>query len=446
MSETQVPSVPAAEHLVRWIECSGESGSIDAKGPMTWDGGEQSASLAKDIAAFSNSTDGGVIVIGKKENSPGTFEYIGLTEDQASSFETTEVAKWVNNRFSPPIVLACHRHEREGKAYVVITVQEFHEIPAFCIKSFPDPSNPKKLLLREGAIYIRNQNAESKPVGTVEEWRALIGLATKKRGNEFLSMFNAMLKGKPLREQSSDEEQFSKELSRVWDDLGLNQPEKKAKGAFWMSFSPGSYNPKRWPEPELLEELMNKHSIRVYHSFPANQSGNHVMRWGIVNDLHRETWAITYSGLFAFHREFYENDEVGKGPYIGDDDTPAGEWVSYQWSMSALIEFFMFMARFADAYEPGETIRYELVVGPLQGKILLSVSPQVRISYGESQPCREKEYHYPGRITVEELRTSWEDHCVNAMKELYQLFPSVRWIRDVKTLRKYVEDFKERRF
>ena len=445
MSDTPIPSVPAAEHLIRWIECSGESDNIDAKGPMTWDGGEQSASLAKDIVAFSNSTDGGVIVIGKKETSPGTFEFTGLTEDQASSFETTEVAKWVNNRFSPPIALACHRQEREGKVFIVITIQEFGDIPAFCVKSFQRSDNPKDHILREGTIYVRNQNAESKPVGTVDEWRALIGLATKKRGDEFLSMFNAMLKGKPLREQPSDEEQFEQELSRVWDDLGLNQPEKKAKGAFWMSFSPGTYNPKRWPELELLEELIRKHSIRVYHSFPANQSGNHAMGWGIANDHHRETWAIAYSGLFAFHREFYENDEVGKGPYVGDEDTPAGQWIAYQWSMSALIEFFMFMARFADAYEPGESIRYELVVGSLQGRKLLSVSPQVRVSCGESQPCRVKEYRYSERIVVEELRASWEDHCAKAMKAFYQLFPSEQWI-SVKTLREWVERFKERRF
>ena len=36
--------------LVRFIEASGESDHIDAKGPMSWDGAVGAAALAKDIA------------------------------------------------------------------------------------------------------------------------------------------------------------------------------------------------------------------------------------------------------------------------------------------------------------------------------------------------------------------------------------------------------------
>lgn len=447
MSTTPSPSVPSSEHLIRWIQCSGESGNIDAKGPLTWDGGEQSASLAKDIAAFCNSMDGGVIVIGKKEISPGNFDCVGLTEDEANSFETTKLAAWVNGRFAPPISLVSYRQEYDGKVFVVITVQEFQEIPAFCIRAFSDPQNSKKNLLREGTVYVRNQNAESKPVATVDEWRALIGLATKKRGNEFMSMFHAMLKGTPLVAHPSDDERFEQERSQVWDSLGLNRPDEKAKGAFWLSFSPDTYNPQRWPEPETLEDLVHKHSIRVYQSFPYYQPKAHAMEWGVAGDRHtgEGVWAMTYSGLFAFHKEFYENSEVGKGLYMGDEDTPAGQWIAYQWSMSSFIEFFMFMGRFADAYDVGESVFYDMVVGPLQGRRLLSVSPRVRISHGESQPCHAKEYHYQGKATVEELRTAWEECCAKAMKKFYDLFPSHEWIR-IETLRDWVQIYKERRF
>lgn len=99
MSNTPGPSVPAPERLIQWIECSGESDNIDAKGPMKWDGQANSAALAKDIAAFCNSLDGGVIVIGKTESAPGKFEYTGLTPKDAESFEPTRVANWLNSRF-----------------------------------------------------------------------------------------------------------------------------------------------------------------------------------------------------------------------------------------------------------------------------------------------------------------------------------------------------------
>ena len=437
-----------AESLLRYIECSGESDNIDAKGPMTWDGSVQSASLTKDIVAFCNSADGGVIVVGKRETAPGEFDYTGLTPEEAASFETTKVANWINNRFSPPLRLVCYRQEFRGKTFIVITVQEFDDIPALCVKSFQDPTNCKDHILREGTIYIRNRNAESKPVGTVDEWRAIIGLATKKRGNELLSVFSAMLKGKPLLEQPSDAEQFDRELVQVWDDLNLNQPEKKAQGAWWMWFSPGTYNPQRWSEPELLEELIRKHAIRVYDHFPAYQRGTAVMGWGIANGFYGETWALTQAGLFAFHNEFRENNELCEDPgYRGSCPEahaaiPAGQWIAFQWAMRTFIEFFMFMGRFASAYQPGEMVRYELAASSLQGKVLVSTSPRVPIGYGVPEPCRAKEYRLQATVAAEELRSSWEDRCAQAMKRFFQLLPDHQV--SVETLRNWVDRFKER--
>src|SRR5262245_44325186 len=100
MSGHQLIAVYTPPELSRFIEAAGESGNIDAKGPLSWDGGEASAGLTKDILAFANSRDGGVIVIGKDE-AAGKFVLTGLTTDQAESFETTKVATWVNNRCAP---------------------------------------------------------------------------------------------------------------------------------------------------------------------------------------------------------------------------------------------------------------------------------------------------------------------------------------------------------
>src|SRR5579872_2425408 len=190
--------VPSAESLDRWIETSGENEFVDAKGPMTWDGADTSASLAKDIAAFANSKDGGIIVIGKSENADGSYSFVGMTPEEAGSFDTTIVGQWINARFAPPIRLACHRAEYRGRPFIVIAIQEFGDIPAICIKSYQEQANPRNHVLREGTVYIRNQNAESKPVMTDDELRTLIGLATRKRGDELLAHFQAMLRGQSL--------------------------------------------------------------------------------------------------------------------------------------------------------------------------------------------------------------------------------------------------------
>ena len=62
---------------------------------------------------------------------------------------------------------------------------------------------------------MRNANAASAPVETVEELRTLIGLATKKRSDELFATFHAMLQGRPLVPPPTHEEQFQHELEEI---------------------------------------------------------------------------------------------------------------------------------------------------------------------------------------------------------------------------------------
>ena len=317
---------PSDNELVRYITYSGESDSIDAKGPTCWDGGMESAKLAKDIAAFANSRDGGVIVVGKEEPSPGQFVLKGLTPQQADSFDSTKVAAWINNRFSPPIRLVCHRQEHDGRAFIVITVAEFDDVPVMCIKSYQDPQNAKTILLRERTIYVRTANAESAPLGCVEEVRSLIGLAVRKKGDELLSTLNAMLKGRSLVEAPSDNQHFDREISEVTAALDLNTSIPDRPGAWCnVGFHPGKYDRERWPERETLESLVRKHAVRLANEFPPYYRGTHPREWGIsAKCLHSgycEVWTLTYSGLFIFYKQFRENKQPYRSPWMD----PTGE-------------------------------------------------------------------------------------------------------------------------
>ena len=125
----------SSSELIRFIEAAGENINVDAKAAMEWDGQEHSASLAKDILAFANSRDGGVIVIGKAEKDDGQFELTGVTPEQAATFETTKVATWVNNHCDPSVHLSCNTVAHEAKLFVVITVREFDDVPIMCTKN-----------------------------------------------------------------------------------------------------------------------------------------------------------------------------------------------------------------------------------------------------------------------------------------------------------------------
>jgi hypothetical protein len=441
-------NMPGSETLIRYIEYSGESDDIDAKGPVVWDNGPTSAALAKDFAAFANSRDGGALVIGKTEESPGKFRWDGLAEEQAASFDTTKVAAWVNNRFSPPIRLVCHRQEYQGKTFVVIVVKEFDDVPVLCVKSYEDPEDPKKHILREKTIYVRNANAESAPLGTIEELRALIGLATRKRGDEMLAHFDAMLKGRPLVPPASDREQFAKEITVVKEDLDLAKDGLWKQGAWVMWFHPAKHTPERWPELSTLEELIRRHRTRRPRGFPPSYVDPNRREWGIAYDYHGELWALTRTGLFFLSRTLWENREAFKSPSSTDSgqprfEIPAGEWVEFEWSMGTIVEFFMFMSRFVQEYTPGEDVEYEVTASPLSGRRLVSTNPEIFREV--PTPSRAKEYRYGKSLLMEELRANWKEECAIAMTKFFELLPSDHGYIQRSTLRQWVDRFVEGR-
>ena len=254
---TFLPQTYSTDELRKIVDDAGEDDYIDAKGPIEWDGAEVSASLAKDIAAFANSRDGGFIVIGKEEPRSGVFNLVGLSDAAAETFNTTNVATWINNRFSPSIRLVCYPVELNNTHFVVIRVNEFIDIPAICTKRFNDPADPRRAILEEGRIYIRSANAASKPMQTEGEFRELIGLATKKQADVLLQHFNAMLKGNALvATEPGDEDQTEGELKLMRDDL-VAQRSVELDNGWTFCFYPVDYKRERWSDSQDLRSAFS---------------------------------------------------------------------------------------------------------------------------------------------------------------------------------------------
>jgi hypothetical protein len=432
----------SSDELTRFIEAAGESAHIDAKGPMEWDGGEASARLTKDILALANSRDGGVIVIGKDEPEDGKFVLTGLTEPQASSFDTTKVATWVNNHCQPPVSLVCYRQELQDRPFVVVAVTEFSDVPVICTKDYTLAGKPQKFLLRKGAVYVRTANAESAPLSTVEEMRGLIGLATTKRADQILAMFQAMLKGRPLLEANPDEELFQTERQEVQATLDSEFGEQTNLGAWTFLCHPVRHQAARWEETDTLKKVIERSVVRVRQEFPPVSYGMHVREWGICNRHHENAFGLTRSGLFLSVRPFRENNVAFRNPWQPNPDIPAGQWLDFKLNLSFVIEFFMFLSRFAESFEVGEEVVYEVAAGPLAGRHLASMDGN--ISLDPTEPCRANSFRRRKVVGVEALRASWEELCVKTLHAFCELFSGPRISTD--TLLKWVEKFKERKF
>src|SRR5205807_2696395 len=100
-------------------------------------------------------------------------------------------------------------------------------------------------------------------------------------------------------------------------------------------------------------------------------------------------------------------------------------------------EFFMFLARFAENFEVGEELVYEMAAGPLTGRRLASMDGNIGLD--PTEPCRASTFRRNKVVTVEALRASWEEECATTLSSFFELFPGPRISKD--TLLTWVERF-----
>ncbi len=437
------------DFLRRIIANTTENDSVDAKGPMAFSDAVEKAGLAKDIAAFANSNDGGWLVIGKKQTGSGQFTLKGLSLDQAASFETTAVAQWVNNRFAPEIQLECRRVEHDGKTFIVIRINEFGDVPVICTKRCDNPGNSKKPILDVGCIYIRGRNAESKPLQTQDEFRRLIGTATKKRRDDIIRHLDAMLKGQPPVDRTTDQDRFNREIEAMRSDV--RSQENYSDDSGWeILFHPTIYQKERWDEIGKLEQLVLKCSLNVPDRFPDQRTGTFATAWGIANPTYWETWAFSKSGVFYFNKPFEEDGThtiARIREYVTKNLRQANEYRvqrfleqldTYRWAdldknMDTIMKTFVFMRRLVEAFDEGEMLHYRYCVRDLKKRYLFSFNPRRHMHL-------DPEYHDPCQAssplviereaTVEDVIANWQTYCVEVMYRFLELFPGIPVSKD----------------
>jgi predicted HTH transcriptional regulator len=148
--------------------------------------------IIKVVLGMANSRDGGKIIIGVREDSNGNLEKIGLDENQLLSWKYDDLAAQVFSFSDPSVDFQMESIEHEKKKYIVLSVDEFRDVPIICKKEFihQDSMNrTNKIILRKGACYVRpGGKPETVEIPNQEEMRNLLDLATEKRLKYFLSM------------------------------------------------------------------------------------------------------------------------------------------------------------------------------------------------------------------------------------------------------------------
>jgi Putative DNA-binding domain len=195
--------IPATEELIGIIERNFESKSLDYKGPTSWDTDDKGkcCGLVKDVLAFAN-TEGGYIVIGVSEADQG-FELTGVTPEQAATFESSALCRFVQNYSDPPINVRVQKVVHQQKNFVILEIPRFSDTPHLCQKDFPN-------VLSDRTLYVRTNNNESAPIKSSADFRVVIENAIRNRKDSLLSSVRAILTGTQLQGPTNPnaEEQF----------------------------------------------------------------------------------------------------------------------------------------------------------------------------------------------------------------------------------------------
>jgi len=144
--------------------------------------------IVKSILAMSNIQNGGYIIIGVEwNNTKKSFEPIGISEQDANTYDSDAVLQFTNNFAEPYVRINLKHFDDNGKKFVVIQVQEFDEFPVICKR---DHSG----ILEAGRTYIRTRRKpESSSKFTVAEMKEMTELAIDKGLRRLLTRLQVLV-------------------------------------------------------------------------------------------------------------------------------------------------------------------------------------------------------------------------------------------------------------
>lgn len=158
--------------LLDYVHHGREERNLEYKERLDWDRPQHRAKVVKAVLGMSNLRDGGVLVIGVRDD--GTA--VGLAHEDAKKFTQDAIAAAVSKHAVPyaePTVTIGHHPEETSRWFAVIQIAAFEEVPVLCGKAGYG--------LRQGAMYTRGRRIfETSEVKGESEMREILDMAVVK--------------------------------------------------------------------------------------------------------------------------------------------------------------------------------------------------------------------------------------------------------------------------
>lgn len=170
------------EEINRIVAAGQEARTIEFKSAGAWTDPSLRGQITKSCLALANTRDGGIILVGLKEDAarPGYHILDALSTPQRDSFNPDTLIPQVNAHANPHVDLAVIHHQSRDNCNIVgILVSEFRDVPILCAKDIY--GGVGQVLASKGRLLVRTRrNAETTELQEPEDLRELVDLAIDK--------------------------------------------------------------------------------------------------------------------------------------------------------------------------------------------------------------------------------------------------------------------------
>ena len=426
MDATALGSSVSQEALCALVARDEEHQLFDYKESMAW---EESASeaigLIKDILALANS-GGGHLVIGVSEKDGGGFEFAGVSDTDASTWDATLLGNKVNVYAEPPVSLRVRIAVCDGAKFVVITVDGFQRVPHICKKSFEKDG---KRILTTPTLYIRTSTCQSRPVQSAEELNDIIERAVRTRQDQMLTAIRSVLIGASATTGIDDQAAFDQQITATLNEIAEPLPDKPYDAFYTDVMFPARFDEDRF-SITVLRDALNEASIsyegppflyfdgaakyitRLPDGLRLEFAGSGVRLSGAPDDRYFY-WRLRRSGLLVVKSLLWEESyfapngvrRVNKSSIIGH----------VAQSIDALVRLYSQLG------VTDEDVTWMFSLSGTRDRYLAD-PPNIAPYPGQNPTTQEPSVSYRRTMSMEEWRAGILDHSVEAIRDIFEQF------------------------
>lgn len=399
-----------------------ESKDLDYKAPSEWNEADKCACcrLVKDILAMAN-TLGGFIVIGVSENSTG-FSFDGVSPDQAKSFDTSRLNRFLQSYADPPINARLRKVIHEGKVFIMIEVPNFSDTPHMCQKEYPG-------VLSSPTLYVRTDNNESAPVRSAADFKSVVERAVRNRGDALLAAFRAILtSGSTVPEPSAREKFLAQHQDAITRFRQENPLKNQEPGIGYMeaSFLPDQFDASRFQLERLRASVERAHVTYTCWPFLYVHSNTPERTYTIQDGWETFVHTKDFGGddLLDFWRFqqsgfFYHCTTLRPSTSAESDVTvPVADVKNIAIYVGEAIDCLTRL--YEDLFDDAEYISFILRILNTQDRTLVNAWGERPLL--DNYTCRIPEIVVERRLPLAEWRAAIIDHAVGITNEVYLRF------------------------